>query len=470
MGRRKGSKNFQRTWDKPDPIEEVKAHLTALMGEAEAIEKIRKMSGLDVLILADALRAKPKGHNDMTDRRQVRVVLRPKMKWEKSGDDHIGRVQKYLEAHHSKEEARERLRRMSGIEVLELSYRLKKDEKKRKKNLAMKGLGLYKRKNGKSWYIDIRVRGQRYTECFGLVSKEFAISRAKKIKTDLYEGRSPMGNLPFSVFLDRYLQNRSANPRDEISAKHLKEFFRKKPVSRIGQMDVEQYKKHRRDEIEAKKGKGASCGSINLELSVFSHALNVAKLPNPTKGVKRFDVCERGYALDDEEERRLFEAVRKLYPDTEPFFRFAINTGYFLGEILALRNSPEMVNFEKAFICIPRIRKGKRQEVEPPMNDILIGILQKAIEINQVGPGERIFPYTSSWIHKRWGRIRRKAGLDDLRIDNLRYTFAIRKGKSCPDPYALQRVLGLGWKTMEKKYIHVSMARKRILMARMDNR
>lgn len=45
-------------WKKGDPLEEVKAHLTALHGEAAAIEKIRQMSGFEVLTLAEELKSK----------------------------------------------------------------------------------------------------------------------------------------------------------------------------------------------------------------------------------------------------------------------------------------------------------------------------------------------------------------------------------------------------------------------------
>jgi integrase len=90
--------------------------------------------------------------------------------------------------------------------------------------------------------------------------------------------------------------------------------------------------------------------SINRELALLSHTLNVAKLPNPVKGVKRFEEFSRERFLDEDEERRVFEAIDEINPKLEPLFTVLINAGYRLGEVLALRNCPEMVNFGQGYI------------------------------------------------------------------------------------------------------------------------
>lgn len=83
---------------------------------------------IDVTATQQFIENRKQRREAQTMTKEVRVLLAPKMKWEKSGDDRIGRVQEYLETLHGKEEARERLRKMSGLEVLELSDRLKNDK------------------------------------------------------------------------------------------------------------------------------------------------------------------------------------------------------------------------------------------------------------------------------------------------------------------------------------------------------
>jgi integrase len=232
---------------------------------------------------------------------------------------------------------------------------------------------------------------------------------------------------------------------------------------------VERYKRTRKAEIEAKGKTGMV--SVNRELAILSNAFNVARFPNPVKGVKRFEEFGRQRFLDEEEEERLFEAVNDLYPELEPLFRVLISAGYRLGEVLALRNDLDMVNFQDGYIKIPReIRKGKKRDVVTPLNDVLTDALKRAIRIGKVGPGERVFPCSGSAIQTRWYRICKRAGLEDVRIHDLRHTFGSRAGAQAQDdPFALQELMGhTDFKTTQK-YIHVSMSRKRALMERLGS-
>ncbi|NIO19923.1 MAG: hypothetical protein GTN76_04075 [Candidatus Aenigmarchaeota archaeon] len=73
------------------------------------------------------------------------------------------------------------------------------------------GTGIYKR--GKSWYINFYVKGERYTECLGEVTKTFAKDEAGKRKIELTEGRlRPKAKDPiFEKFIDKYLAEVSVN-------------------------------------------------------------------------------------------------------------------------------------------------------------------------------------------------------------------------------------------------------------------
>jgi integrase len=339
------------------------------------------------------------------------------------------------------------------------------------------GTGIYKRKE--SYYIDIVVKGDRYVECLGKVSKTFAKEEAARRKTALLEGRlRPKAQDPlFEKFIDKYLAEVSVNKapkshaRDKTSAVQLKKFFGGKRISHITETDIHRYKRDRREEILVGKPQ-ASLASINRELALLSHAFNVRKFPNPVKGVKRFDEFSRERFLDEDEEERLFEAIQETYPELESLFRVLINAGYRLGEILGLLNCPEMVNFGEGYIRIPRtIRKGKKKDVVTPLNDILTHALKMAININGVGKGERIFPYSVFSVDKKWSKIRKMAGLEDsVRVHDLRHTFGSRAGKAAQDdPYAVQELMGHTDFRTTQKYIHVSETRKRAVMEKLDS-
>jgi integrase len=129
-----------------------------------------------------------------------------------------------------------------------------------------------------------------------------------------------------------------------------------------------------------------------------------------------------------------------------------------------------MIDFANGYIRIPRmIRKGKKRDVVTPLNDILTEALKMAININGIGKGERIFPYSIFSIDKKWSKIRKMAGLEDsVRVHDLRHTFGSRAGKAAQDdPYAVQDLMGHTDFRTTQKYIHVSESRKRSVMEKL---
>ncbi len=334
--------------------------------------------------------------------------------------------------------------------------------------MARDGSGLWKR--GNSWYISIWHDGQRYIERLGPISKTLAKEIVAKRRTELAEGKlKPKARDPlFAAFIDSYLRDISINKapltheRDKSLAANLKGAFGEKRLSQITQVDIERYKRDRRDKV--------SPASINRELALLSNAFNVAKLPNPVKGVKRFPESGRIIALDHDEETRLFQVINEHYPELEPLFRILIGAGYRRGEVLSLVNDKEMINFEQGYIRIPRmIRKGKKKEVVTPLNKSLTEALQKAIKISGAKKGEKIFPYSGDGIAKRWQRIRRLAGLANIRTHDLRHTFGTRAGQAAhDDPYAVQELMGHTDFRTTQKYIHVNETRKKAIMERME--
>jgi len=125
------------------------------------------------------------------------------------------------------------------------------------------GNGICRREE--SWYIDFFIKGERYIECLGKVSKTFAKEIAAQRRTDHIEGRlKPKAKDPlFERFIDKYLAEASINKapkshvRDKISAVHLKRFFVGRRISRISETDIHRYKRDRREEIVAKNPDGS---------------------------------------------------------------------------------------------------------------------------------------------------------------------------------------------------------------------
>jgi integrase len=116
------------------------------------------------------------------------------------------------------------------------------------------------------------------------------------------------------------------------------------------------------------------------------------------------------------------------------------------------------------------IRKDRKKDVVTPLNQILSEALERAVKILKVKGGERIFPYSLQYIGRQWREIRKQAGLEDVRIHDLRHTFGSRAGKAAQDnPYAVQELMGHTDFRTTQKYIHVSESRKRAVMKKLDS-
>ena len=174
--------------------------------------------------------------------------------------------------------------------------------------------------------------------------------------------------------------------------------------------------------------------AANHTLGILSAMFTVAEVwglrpegSNPCRHVKRFREDRRERFLSDEEYRRLGATLRRAEETgTEAAsavaaIRLLMLTGCRLSEILTLRW--EDVGLEAAELRLPDSKTGARVvHIGRPAVAVLSGMAR--VEGNPwviAGrrPGSRI-----ASLHYPWRRIRRRAGLDDVRLHDLRHSFA----------------------------------------------
>ncbi len=174
--------------------------------------------------------------------------------------------------------------------------------------------------------------------------------------------------------------------------------------------------------------------TANRVLSLLSKALNLAELwgyrpdaSNPCRHVQKYAENKRERFLSQEEIARLMSVLEqeekegKELPPVLCAIRLLLLTGCRLNEILSL--SWQEVDFDKSCLFLLDSKRGKRTVyLSPP-----------ALELLQNIPREKDHPYVIAGknrqahlinLQKPWGRIRKKASLDDVRIHDLRHTFA----------------------------------------------
>lgn len=183
--------------------------------------------------------------------------------------------------------------------------------------------------------------------------------------------------------------------------------------------------KHGRARVSG--GKGTATRTVGLLGGVFSFAVDGGmRSDNPVRGVKRYADRRNERYLSPKELARLGDALAGAERDGEN--RTAINairllvlTGCRKSEILTLQW--KHVNFETGYLELPESKTGqKRVPLGAPALEVLASL--KRIEGNPyVFPGEKEKQHLIG-LPRAWKRIRKAAELEDIRLHDLRHSFA----------------------------------------------
>jgi integrase len=240
--------------------------------------------------------------------------------------------------------------------------------------------------------------------------------------------------------------------RDKSLAKHLSDYFENSPVLKIGSKDIVEYKNKRREE-------GAAPRTINYELTLMSHAFNIAirewewVRDNPVKKVSKEKVhnqIERWLTMG--EEKRLLAAAPKWLKE---IITFAIHTGFRESEILDLKWL--QIDLARRTVIISE-QKNKGIDTLPLDETVMQMLREKATHHNKrdehVFPSENQTRFLNRNVFRAFNSAREKARIEDFRFHDLRHTFATRLVQNGVDLYTVQK-LGR-WKTtsMIMRYAH----------------
>lgn len=148
---------------------------------------------------------------------------------------------------------------------------------------------------------------------------------------------------------------------------------------------------------------------------------------NPTRFVQKYKEPARQRFLSTEEQKRLGNALTRAEiedlasPYAVAALRLLSLTGARLSEILTLKW--EYVNWERGTLELPDSKTGAKSiYLNEPAKDILSAIIRQTDNPYVIcgrDVGGRIVN-----LQKPWRRIRKMADLDDVRIHDLRHTFA----------------------------------------------
>ena len=284
---------------------------------------------------------------------------------------------------------------------------------------------------------------------------------------------------------DRYLREHAAQHKKASSASedrrnidnHIRPLLGSKQVSEITRADIDAFKRAVREGKSApRNGKGprsghrggaivsGGTGVANRCLSLLSKMFNLAERwgmrpdgSNPVRHVEKYRENKVERYLNQEELERLAQVLRDAENSgsESPFvvaaIRLLLFTGARLSEILTLRW--DFVDLDRSLINLPDSKTGKKQiYLNSLASDVLSGLPHvdgNPFVIVGNNGGSHLVNLT-----KPWHRIRKLAGLEDVRIHDLRHSFAsvaVSGGLALP---LIGKLLGHQKSATTERYAH----------------
>ncbi|MEQ8399068.1 site-specific integrase [Thalassobaculum sp.] len=218
-------------------------------------------------------------------------------------------------------------------------------------------------------------------------------------------------------------------------------------------------KKKRKTYSRTIGGKGVANRTIGMLGGIFSFAIDrELRQDNPVVGVKKFKEKRLNRRLKDEELQRL-AAVLQHYepiPGANPAvnaIRLLLLLGCRKAEILTLEWDD--VHLESGLIHLRDSKSGERHvQMNSMAKDVLRGI-HRVPDNPHVIPGNKEGQHFIA-LQKSWERIRKEAGIPDVRIHDLRHTYASIAADMGFSLQAIGKLLGHKKASSTERYAHLA--------------
>jgi len=288
---------------------------------------------------------------------------------------------------------------------------------------------------GGIWHIDKKIRGQRLCESTGEhrleKAEEYLAKRIEETRKALIYGERPRRN--FRQAATKYLtenQDKRSIGDDALHLRQLDPFLGDLDLRSVHIGTLQPF-------IEVRRKAGIKTKSINLALGVVRHILNIAASEwlddtgltwlehSPKIKLLKVTDARKPYPLSWDEQTRLF---KELPDHLARMALFKVNTGCREHEVCSLRweweiDVPELAT---SVFLIPEERVKNGEERLVVLNKVAKSIVESARGKNRI----HVFTYCGRRLTKMnnsgWQTARRKTGLSQVRVHDLKHTFGRR--------------------------------------------
>ncbi len=341
----------------------------------------------------------------------------------------------------------------------------------------LKGFGLRLRPNGaKTYVLEYRPGpGGRATQ-----KRRFTIGRhgspwtpdtaraeARRLLAEVEAGADPMTEKSanraaptVTVLAERFLTEHAFAKRKPATAAQYRRLFEKYILPEIGRMKVADVA--RRDIMRLHASMSALPYQANRTLALvstlFTFAERVGARPdgaNPARHVERFREEPRERTLSSDELARLGDALDETKESlfVVALIKLLVFTGARLGEILTLEWG--QIDVERGEARLADSKTGRKTiHLSLPALEILTD-LPRLADNPYVIPGNNPGAHFIG-VQRPWQRIRAAAGLEGLRIHDLRHAFASVAASSGMALPIIGKLLGHTQAATTQRYAHLA--------------
>ncbi|GJE78251.1 site-specific integrase [Methylorubrum suomiense] len=205
--------------------------------------------------------------------------------------------------------------------------------------------------------------------------------------------------------------------------------------------------------------KSVAPATVIRELNTISHAIDTARrewdihlAQNPCKLVRRPSPPKgRTRRLEGDEEQRLLTAADKgRVPYLRPLIELAVETGMRRGELLSL--TWENVDLDRRVAHLPLTKNGSSRDV--PLSTRAVATLMKL----RTGESAKVFTAAPNAVRLAWERLRRRVGLNDLHLHDLRHEAVSRLFEKGFNVVEVASISGHRELRMLQRYTHLRAA------------
>jgi len=337
----------------------------------------------------------------------------------------------------------------------------------------IKGFGARRQKGRPFFFFSYRANGRRRWITLGEHGGQLTVDAARR-DAEILRGAIADGKDPAAVrdtakqagtvaeFARRYIDDFATAHNKASTIAEYERLIRLHIVPGLGPIGVNEVTRAdvARWHSGFKKNRVAGNRSLALLKAMFNQAekWGVRTLANPARTIEMYPEKARERLLTAEELKRLGGALEAAQQNGSEHssviacIRLLVLTGARLSEILKLKW--DHVDFERGVLRLPDSKTGAKTIPLGAPALSLLASLPRECEQAYVCPGEKPGCHFVG-IQRPWRRIRTAAGLEGLRIHDLRHAFASVAAMAGDSLLLIGKVLGHRQTRTTERYAHL---------------